>query len=86
MRQFKHLKKSKFLSGLEQMPWSNVDLCSDPNEMLQEWKQMFVRCMGKHVPRNLKKELVKSGLRYILHSIFLFRFIRYMPTVASLHC
>ena len=55
MRQFKHFQKNKFLSDFEQMPWSNVDLCSDPNDTLwQEWKQMFVSCMDKHPPRKLK--------------------------------
>ena len=49
------------LSDLEQMPWSNVDLCSDPNDMWHEWKQMFVSCMDKHAPRKLK-----SGLRGLL--------------------
>ena len=37
------------------MPWSNVDLCSDPNDMWHEWKQMFVSCMDKHAPRKLKR-------------------------------
>ena len=60
MRQFKHFQKSNLLSDLEQMPWSNVDLCSDPNDMWQEWKQMFVNCMDKHAPRKLLKELAKS--------------------------
>ena len=55
MRQFKHFQKNKFLSDLEQMPWSNVDLCSDPNDMWHEWKQMFVSCMDKHAPRKLKR-------------------------------
>ena len=55
MRQFKHFQKSNFLSDLEQMPWSNIDLCSDPNDMWQEWKQMFVSCMDKHAPRKLKR-------------------------------
>ena len=41
IRQLKHFQKNKFLSDLEEMPWSNVDLCSDPNDMWQEWKQMF---------------------------------------------
>ena len=27
MRQFKHFQKYKLLSDLEQMPWSNFDLC-----------------------------------------------------------
>ena len=49
------LSKNKFLSDLEEMPWSNVDLCSDPNDMWQEWKQMFVSCMNKHAPRKLKR-------------------------------
>ena len=69
MLQFKHFEKSNFLSDLEQMPWSNVDLCPDPNDMWQEWKQMFVSCMDKHAPRKLKKtrpcfqgELVPKGL------------------------
>ena len=55
MRQFKHFQKNKFLSDLEQMPWSNVDLCSDPNDMWHEWKQMFVSCIDKHAPRKLKR-------------------------------
>ena len=56
MRQFKHFQKNKFLSDLEQMPWSNVDLCSDPNDMWHEWKKkMFVSCMDKHAPRKLKR-------------------------------
>ena len=37
------------------MPWSNVDLCSDPNDMWQEWKQMPVSCMDKQAPRKLKR-------------------------------
>ena len=37
------------------MPWSNVDLCSDPNDMWHEWRQMFVSCMDKHAPRKLKR-------------------------------
>jgi len=49
MRQFKHL------IDLVQMPWSDVDLCSDPNDMWQEWKQILVICMDKHAPRKLKR-------------------------------
>ena len=56
MRIFKHFQKNKFLSDLEQMPWSNVDLCSDPNEMWQEWKQVFVSCMDKNAPRAQTKK------------------------------
>ena len=56
MRQFKYFQKNKFLNDLEQMPWSNVDLCSDPNDMWHEWKKkMFVSCMDKHAPRKLKR-------------------------------
>ena len=54
IRQLKHFQKNKILSDLEEMPWSNVDLCSDPNDMRQEWKQMFVSCMKKQAPRKLK--------------------------------
>ena len=72
MRQFKHFQKSNFLSDLEQMPWSNVDLCSDPNDMWQEWKQMFVNCMDKHAPRKLKRISKKRApwiTRGLLHKM-----------------
>ena len=65
MRQFKHFQNNKFLRDLEQMPWSNVDQCSDPNVMWEEWKQKFVSCIDKHAPRNLKRNN-KSGLRGFL--------------------
>ena len=72
MRQFKHFQKSNFLSDLEQMPWSNVDLYSDPNDMWQEWKQMFVHCMDKHAPRKLKRISKKRApwiTRGLLHKM-----------------
>ena len=72
MRQFKHFQKSNFLSDLEQMPWSNVDLCSYPNDMWQEWKQMFVSCMDKHAPRKLKRISKKRApwiTRGLLHKM-----------------
>ena len=72
MRQFKHFQKSNFLSDLEQMPWSNVDLFSDPNDMWQEWKQMFVNCMDKHAPRKLKRISKKRATwitRGLLHKM-----------------
>ena len=65
MRQFKHFQKSKLLSDLEQMPWSNVDLCCDPNDMWQEWKQMFVSCVDKHGLRNMKKKSSKKRAPWI---------------------
>ena len=52
------------------MPWSNVDLCSDPNDM---WKQMFVSCMDKHAPRKPKiiskkrAPLITKGLLHKMH-------------------
>ena len=73
MRQFKHFQKNKFLSDLEQMPWSNVDLCSDPNDMWHEWKQIFVSCMDKHAPRKLKRiskkraPWITKGLLHKMH-------------------
>ena len=73
MRQFKHFQKSKFLSDLEQMPWSNVDLCFDPSDMWQEWKQVFVSCMDKNAPRKIKRiskkrvSWITKGLLHKMH-------------------
>ena len=55
------------------MPWSNVDLCSDPNDMWHEWKQIFVSCMDKHPPRELKRiskkraPWITKGLLHKMH-------------------
>ena len=55
MRQFKNFQKDKFLNDLEQMPWRKVSSHSDPNDMWQEWKNLFVSCMDKHVPLKSKR-------------------------------
>ena len=55
MRQFKNFQKEKFLNDLEQMPWRNVSSHSDPNDMWQEWKILFVSCMDKHAPLESKR-------------------------------
>ena len=57
--------------SVEQMPWSNVDLFSDPNDMWQEWKQMLVSCM-EHAPRKLKRITKKRApwiTRGLLHKM-----------------
>ena len=41
-RQFKHFNREKFLSDLNQLPWANVDLHSNTNDMWREWKEMFL--------------------------------------------
>ena len=41
-RQFKHFNRGKFLSDLNQLPWANVALYSDPNEI---WRV----CMERNV-------------------------------------
>ena len=38
-RQFEHFNKGKFLSEPNQLPWANVDLYSDPNEMWRVQKK-----------------------------------------------
>ena len=48
MRQFKNFQKDKFLNDLEKMPRRNVSSHSDPNDLWQEWKNLFVSCMDKH--------------------------------------
>ena len=40
--------RGKFLSDLNQLPWANVDLYSDPNKMWRVWKEMFLGCVNKH--------------------------------------
>ena len=54
-RQFKHFNKENFLIELNQLPWDDVDLFSDPNEMWRVWKEMFLCCVDKHAPRKSKR-------------------------------
>ena len=54
-RQFKHLNGGKFLSDLNQLPWANVDLYSDPNEKWRVRKEMFLGCVDKHAPLKSKR-------------------------------
>ena len=54
-RQFKHFNRGKFLSDLNQLPWANVDLYSDPSEMWRVWKEMFLGCVYKHAPLKSKR-------------------------------
>ena len=42
-------------SDLNQLPWANVDLYSDPNEMWRVWKEMFLGCVDKHAPLKSKR-------------------------------
>ena len=51
-RQF---NRGKFLSDLNQLPWANVDLYSDPNEMWHVWKEMFLGFVDKHAPLKSKR-------------------------------
>ena len=43
-----HVNRGKFLIDLKQLPWANVDLYSDLNEMWRVWKEMFLGCVDKH--------------------------------------
>ena len=42
------VNRGKFLIDLKQLPWANVDLYSDLNEMWRVWKEMFLGCVDKH--------------------------------------
>ena len=41
-RQFKHFNRGKFLSDLNQLPWANVDLYSDPMKCGMYGKKCFL--------------------------------------------
>ena len=37
------------------MQWANVDLYFDPNDMWQEWRELFLSCVNKLAPLKLKR-------------------------------
>lgn len=50
MRNFKNFNRTKFLHDLTQMPWSKVQMSDDPNNMWEQWKEMFIGCVDHHAP------------------------------------
>ena len=54
-RQFKHFDSNKFLRDLKQTQWANADLYFGPNDIWQEWKELFLNCVNKHAPLKLKR-------------------------------
>ena len=60
-RKFKHFDSNKFLRDLNQMPWGNVDLYSDANDMWREWKKCFSPVSTKTT--KMEKRSVKGKRR-----------------------
>ena len=73
----KHFQRNKFLTDHNQVPWANVDLYSDPNDM---WKEMFLTngilllCKSQHFT---ERQLVMIKKLYPLVSAILIAFRTY---------
>ena len=50
------------------MPWVNVDLYSNPNDMWREWKGMLLGCVDKHTPLKLQT-IRKKGSPWITRGL-----------------
>ena len=68
-RQFKHFNRGKFLSDLNQLPWANVDLYSDPSEMWRVCKEMFLGSVDKHAPLKSKRIRKKKRSPWITREL-----------------
>ncbi len=49
-RNFEHFDEQKFLDGLENVPWENVEACTNIDEPYQLWKSIFMGVCDKHCP------------------------------------
>lgn len=61
VRSFKHFNEAHFKNDVSQMPWSNVDVLDDPNEMWSMWSKMLMQAIDKHAP--IKNRRVGSKRR-----------------------
>ena len=57
-RQFENLQKENFLFDLEQMPWNDISLHSNPDDMWNVWRKQFITCVDKHAP--LKRKRIRN--------------------------
>ena len=57
-RQFKNFQKENFLFDLEQMPWNDISLYSNPDDMWNVWRKQFITCVDKHAP--LKRKRIRN--------------------------
>ena len=56
-RSKKNFSVDTFLADLECLPWSTMDMYSEPNEALSHWYSLFKSVLDSHAP--LKKRRVK---------------------------
>ena len=54
-RSFKNFNESSFLNDLNSKDWENVEQLSDPNEMWDVLKTLFMDCLDKHAPLRHKR-------------------------------
>ena len=56
MRSFKNFSRRELSRIIAQMPWTNTDnFDNDPNNMWEQWKTMFLKCVNAHVPLITKR-------------------------------
>lgn len=57
-RNFKNFQAESFRTDLSSMPWDNIKTFDNPNDMWQNWKDMFLTVIDKHAP--LKKRRIRN--------------------------
>ena len=60
-RDFKQFNKIEFLKDLAKIPWLDLDNYSNPNDMWEEWKTLFFRCVDNHAPVKTRQATRKKS-------------------------
>lgn len=54
-RNYKNFNDKIFLQDVSQMPWMEINTLNDPNEMWEQWREMFMICVDTHAPIRHKR-------------------------------
>jgi len=56
IRSFTKFNDDLFLQDISQLPWIEIETSSNnPNEMWNQWREMFMSCVNKHAPTRHKR-------------------------------
>jgi len=65
-RSFKNFNANAFREDLKSAPWDSLRNCTTPDEMVEIWKNMFLKIADAHAPRRTRRVRNKTPLGLLL--------------------
>jgi len=65
-RSFTNFNANAFREDLKSAPWDSLRNCTTPDEMVEIWKNMFLKIADAHAPRRTRRVRNKTPLGLLL--------------------